>query len=102
MRAVHVVLAALALAGCASFMHFSDPTAQAVTCGITSAVLGPLEALAASLGFPISVIESLYSDACAIAAAKGMTQHDAERFGLEHATVRARAMHAMGMRAVAP
>lgn len=103
MKRVVVGAAALACAvGCSSFLHFSDPTAQSVTCGITSVVLGPLEQLAKLLGFPLPLVEDLYSEACNFAAAQGMNQHDAEQFGLKHATERAQAMHAMGLRVVEP
>lgn len=86
-------LVALSLLGCSSFLHFSDPSVQAVTCGISNMVLGPLESLAVTLGLPLWVVEDLYSAACAEAAKAGMTQEQAEKFGLQHAQ-----MHGMQLK----
>lgn len=97
-----LILLTLALTGCARPFVWSSPSTQAVTCEITSAVLPLLEELAATLGFPLSVIEDLYGTACNTAAAKGMTQHDAEQFGLAEAKRLGFAMKARGMRAVSP
>jgi hypothetical protein len=88
--------------GCSSFLHAKDPVVQSVSCALTAAVLGPLEALAATLGIPLPVLELLYGDACNQAALEGKSQHDAEQFALERVTERARAMHAMGLRVVEP
>ena len=80
---------ALLLAGCSSLFHFSDPTTQAVTCEITKDVLSLLESLAVSVGIPLQVVESLYSEGCATAAKEGLTQDQAMRYGYEHAQARA-------------
>lgn len=74
-----------ALGGCSSFLHFKDPGAQAVSCGISAALLPEIEAIAASLGFPVNVIEALYADGCTTAAKAGSSQDDAEQAGLMHA-----------------
>lgn len=77
-----IVLLALFVCGCASFLHFSDPGTQAVSCSVTTALLPELEALASLTGIPLSVVEALYSDACTEAASRGLSQHDAEQAGL--------------------
>lgn len=102
MRRLAPALLALSLCGCSSFLHFTDPTVQSVSCVITSVVLAPLEALAVSLGIPLALLEQLYGDACATAAAQGLSQHDAEQFALQHVTERAHAMHDMGLRVITP
>jgi hypothetical protein len=73
--------------GCSSFLHFSNGGTQAVSCAVTSVVLGPLEALAALFGFPLSVITDLYQSACNTAAASGANQKDAEKAGLAGAKI---------------
>lgn len=78
-------LVLLLCTSCSAPFVFSNPSTQTVTCEITAAVLPLLEELSATLGFPLSVVESLYSAACAEAAAKGMSQHDAEQYGVHHA-----------------
>jgi hypothetical protein len=79
---VWIVLIVFACAGCSAPFVFSSPSVQAVTCEITAAVLPLLEEAAASLGVPLAVVESLYATACAEAAAKGMSQKDAEAYGV--------------------
>lgn len=79
------IVAVIALTGCSSFLHFSNPSTQAVTCEITAAVLPLLEDLSATLGVPLATVEDLYSDACTQAAAKGMGQADAESAGVNAA-----------------
>jgi hypothetical protein len=93
-------VAALALPGCKAPFVWSDPSVQAVSCGITAAVLPLLESLAATLGFPLSVVEALYGTACAEAAARGMSQHDAEQYGVAHARELGMKMRAEGMREI--
>lgn len=58
-----------------------------------------MEELAATLGFPIGVIEDLYNSACKTAMAQHMSQHDAEQFALGEAKRLGYAMRARGMRA---
>lgn len=99
-RFAAVLLAAQLLTGCSSFLHFTDPTVQSVSCVIKSVVMAPLEALAVTLGIPLALLEQLYGDACGMAAAQGLSQHDAEQFALQQVTERAHAMHDMGMRVV--
>lgn len=77
-----IVLLVLALAGCSSFLHWSSPAAQAVTCDVTAALMPEIEALADATGIPVTVIEALYGDACTLAAARGLSQHDAEQEAL--------------------
>lgn len=84
-RAILIAAAFVLTASCASFLHLKDPNAQAVSCAITSAVLPELEAIAASFGFPISVIEALYAEGCTVAAKQGKTQDEAQKYGLAHA-----------------
>jgi hypothetical protein len=67
---------------CSSFLHFNDPTAQAVTCAITSLLMPELEAIVVATGIPLSVVEALYGDACNAAAARGLTQEQAQREAL--------------------
>jgi rRNA-processing protein FCF1 len=73
------------ITACSSFLHLEDPNAQAVSCAITSAVLPEIEAIAASFGFPVSVIEALYAEGCAAAAKQGKTQDEAQKYALAHA-----------------
>lgn len=93
---VAAALCCALLLGCSSFLHFTDPGVQAVTCGISNMVLGPLESLAVTLGLPLWVVQDLYSTACAEAAKSGMTQDQAEKYGLEHAKVYGLRLHRMG------
>lgn len=96
MRFIASVCMCLVLGGCASFLHWKDPNVQAVSCGITSAVLPLLEELAVSLGVPLAAVERLYATACAEAAAKGLSQHDAESYGVAEARTNALRMRAEG------
>lgn len=96
MRVVHAVLAALAVTGCASFLHFEDKQLQSVSCAITAAVLPELEAMAVAFGFPLEVIEAMYADACSVAASSGMSQKDAEAAGLTGAKFGAQRLKAFG------
>lgn len=73
--------------GCSSFLHFTNPTAQSVSCAITAAVMPELSALAIALGIPLDIIEAAYADACNFAAVQGMSQADAEKYGIEKAKV---------------
>jgi hypothetical protein len=81
-----VFVLALAIPGCKSFLHFSDPTAQAVTC----AILEPEEALiesAAGVCGPfapacLSALQALFGDACTAAATAGKSQDEAHAAGL--------------------
>lgn len=78
-----IVIAALALAGCASFLHFADPTAQAVSCAVTPELVSVIESVVDSTGIPLPVLETLYGDACADAAKMGLGQHDAEQAAMD-------------------
>lgn len=98
-HAIAVCVVGLALGGCKAPLVWKDPSVQAVSCGITGAVLPLLESLAVTLGFPLSVVKDLYSTACEEAAAKGLSQHDAEQYGLQRARILGEHMRAAGMRA---
>lgn len=82
--------------GCASFLHFKDPSAQAVTC----AILAPEEALiesAAGICGPfapacLSALQALFGDACTTAAAAGKSQDEAHAAGLAAVAKHASAM----------
>jgi hypothetical protein len=87
--ACSIALGGTAVVSCKAPLVFSDPTTQAVTCEITKDVLSLLESLAVSVGIPIQVVESLYSEGCATAAKEGLTQDQAMRYGYEHAQARA-------------
>jgi hypothetical protein len=95
-RRLALALAALVVAGCSSFLHFSDPTAQAVTC----AILAPEEALiesAAGICGPfapacLSALQALFGDACTNAAAAGKSQDEAHAAGLAAVNKHASAM----------
>lgn len=75
-------LAALLTNGCG---FFQSPTGKAVTCDISAGVLAALQDLLLIPGVLIGPLEEAYAAACAQAATKGMNQHDAEQYGLEHA-----------------
>lgn len=72
----------LAVAGCSSFLHWSDPNVQAVSCAVGGALLPEIEALAIALGIPPSVAADIFSGACMAAAEKGATQEEAREAGL--------------------
>lgn len=91
-----MILAAVVLSGCASPFHFNDPTLQTISCAVTAAVLPELEALAVSTGIPLDIVEAMYADACNVAALQGMSQADAEKYGLEKAKVGAARLKAFG------
>lgn len=95
-RLVALAALALCLGGCKAPFVWSDPSVQAVSCGITSAVLPLLESLAVTIGVPLSVVEKLYADSCSFAAAHGLDQKASEKYGLEHARLHAMAMKASG------
>lgn len=86
------------IGGCSSFLHLKDEDAQAVTCGITGAVLPAIEAIAAMFGFPVSVIEALYTEGCETAAKQGMTQEEAQKYGLAHAKTQSARLKKLGAR----
>jgi hypothetical protein len=83
---IFLVALALTISGCKSFLHFSDPTAQAVTC----AILEPEEALiesAAGVCGPfapacLSALQALFGNACTAAATAGKSQDEAHAAGL--------------------
>lgn len=85
---------------CSSFLHLSDPTAQSISCVVTGALLPELEALAASLGLPLYVVQALFGPACDQAARHATTQAQAEKEAL--ASVRALATKLSAMRASFP
>lgn len=87
-----VAACAVGECGCSSFLHWNDPTSEAVTCGITSAVLNALQAMLVIPGVVLGPIEAAYSAACQKAAAQGMTEADAQAYGLEHARAEAMKM----------
>lgn len=92
MKAMNIIAAAVlgvTAGACSSFLHFSDPSAQAVTCLVTESVLTLLQELAQTIGIPLHVVEQLYSEGCTQAAKEGLTPDQAMRFGLEHAHARA-------------
>lgn len=90
MALAHMLALAAYVVSCTSFLHWSDPTAQAVTCAITEGILSVLQSIVVATGIPMNVVQVLYGDACAEAAASGLSQHDAEQAGL--AATRQRAM----------
>lgn len=86
----------LVVLGCASFMHFQNNTLQTISCAVTAAVLPELEAMATAMGIPLDIVEAMYADACNVAALQGMSQADAEKYGLEKAKVGAARLKAFG------
>lgn len=92
MRTLACILAALALSGCSSFLHFSNSDVQLVSCDVSAAVLPILESEAATLGISLQVVEMLYTQECSNARAAGKSQSDAENYGVTHAFTRARSM----------
>jgi hypothetical protein len=78
-------LTAMCLTGTAGCGFFQSPTGKAVTCDISAGVLAALQDLLLIPGVLLEPLEAAYSKACTQAAAKGMTQHDAEQYGLDHA-----------------
>lgn len=92
MKYAIAALLALALSGCSSFLHFSNPDVQLVSCDVSAAVLPILEAEAINLGLPLQVVEMLYTQECGKARDAGKSQADAENYGVTHAFTRARSM----------
>lgn len=90
------LIGALGLVGCSSFLHFSNPTTQAVTC----AILEPEELIiesAAGICGPfapacLSALQALFGDACTTAAAAGKSQDEAHAAGLAAVNAHASAM----------
>lgn len=90
------LVGAIGLVGCSSFLHFSNPATQAVTC----AILAPEEAIiesAAGICGPfapacLSALQALFGDACTTAAAAGKSQDEAHAAGLAAVNAHASAM----------
>lgn len=84
---------AILILSCSSFLHFKDPGAQAVTCAIVGPEMLIIESAAGICGpyapACLSLLESIFGDACVAAAAAGKTQEEAHQAGL--AAVNARA-----------
>jgi hypothetical protein len=80
------MLAGLEVLGCSSFLHFSDPTTQAVTCAILAPEEAIIESSAAMCGpfapACLSALQALFGDACATAAAAGRSQDESHKAGL--------------------
>jgi hypothetical protein len=93
---VSIVFLVVVLAGCSSFLHFSNPATQAVTC----AILEPEELIiesAAGICGPfapacLSALQALFGDACTSAAAAGKSQDEAHTAGLAAVNAHASAM----------
>jgi hypothetical protein len=75
---------ALLLVSCASFLHFSDPTAQKVSCDIAESEMVLITSAAAICGpfqpACLAALEAIFGSACLSAAQAGKTQkesHDA-------------------------
>jgi len=82
--------------GCSSFLRAKDPTVQAVSCAVSGAIMPAIQAIVAMTGIPMNVVEALYAEACGDAATRGLSQADAEKFGLERARSRAMTLHKLG------
>lgn len=95
-----LTLLMLALVGgtfaCSSLLHFSDPTAQSISCLVTGALLPELEAIAAAEGLPLSVVQALFTSACNESAQHAATQAEAEHDALLTVQSMARKLHRMG------
>jgi hypothetical protein len=91
-----VAMSGLLYSGCKSFLRFSDPTAQAISCVVTGTLMPAIQVIVAMTGIPANVVEALYADACGDAANRGLSQAEAEKFGLERARSRAMTLHRLG------